>query len=57
MAGGEYFLNFSGPYCLQFGSEGVSKIFLEKIDSVNESMNDNGVCRTAPAKPGLSKKG
>ena len=29
------------------------KVFREKGDSLNQSMNDKGVCGTAPATPGL----
>ena len=34
---------------LWFGSEGVLNIFWEKGCSVNKSISDKGVCRTAPA--------
>ena len=44
----------SAPYLLRFGSEGVLKIFPQRITQlINLLMNDEGVCRTAPATPGL----
>ena len=53
--GDEYCVNISGPKLLGFGCEGVLKILKEMItDSwINWLINDQVVCRTAPATPGL----
>ena len=37
----------------EFGSEGVLKMFPQMITDWLTQMRDEGVCRTAPAKPGL----
>ena len=41
------------PVLFRFGIDSVLKIFGLKDDSVNESMSDEAVYRTAPATPGL----
>ena len=52
--GGEPSFKISYPYFLRFGSEGVLKIFPQRMtDSLTDSGNDKGVCRTAPPTPGL----
>ena len=47
-------LIFFAPKPFGFGIESVWKIFWLKDDSINESLNHGGNCRTAPATPGLS---
>ena len=38
--GGEHCLKISGPKLLRFGSEGVLKIFLQRMtESLNQQMN------------------
>ena len=52
--GGEHYLTISAPLLLQFGKDTVLKIGRKGItELMNESVNDKGVCRTAPATPGL----
>ena len=41
------------PELLQLGCGGVLKIFEQKDDKLNQLMNYKGVCKTAPATPGL----
>ena len=49
MVGGEHFLKISAPQLLQFGIDSVLKILNEMVTQwINESMNDEGVCRAAP---------
>ena len=44
----------SGPLLQWFGINDVLNIWRERIaESMNQSVNDGGVCKTAPAKPGL----
>ena len=39
---------------LRFGSEGVLKIYSQRIpESMNQLINDEVVCKIAPATPGL----
>ena len=53
--GSEHSLKILAPQPYRFESEGVLKIFWEKIgDSLTESINYEAVCRTAPATPGLN---
>ena len=52
VGGGGPSLKMSAPYLLQFGSEGVVKK-QRMNDLINQSINDEGVCRTALAAPGL----
>ena len=50
MGGGETSLKLSAPLPLQFGSEGILKIFSQKITLINNWwVNDWSVCKTAPA--------
>ena len=42
-------LKTAGSKLLRFGSEGVLKIFEEKHELINQSVNDDTVCRTALA--------
>ena len=52
--GGEHSLKMSAPQLLRFGIDSVLKILNERItQSVNQSVNDEGVYRTALATPGL----
>ena len=52
--GGEHPLKISAPQLLRFGIDSVLKILNERMtDSINESMSDGGVGRTAPATPVL----
>ena len=54
MVGGEHYLQISAPQLLWFGFDSALKIFPQTMShSVNESINDGGDCRTAPATPGL----
>ena len=54
MEGGEHSLKILGPLLMRFGSEDVFTIFSQIMtQSMNEWMNNRGVCRTAPALPGL----
>ena len=52
MGGVEPSLKFQLP-SLRFGSEGVLKIWRKRLTILNQLMSDGGVCRTAPATPGL----
>ena len=61
MGGGDHSLKSSAPQLLWFGTEGVMKIFSQRMtyrtnETINESINDEGVCRTATATPGLLNK-
>ena len=49
--GGEYSIKILALQLLRFGSEGVIKIFWERI--TYQSFNNKGVCRTATATLGL----
>ena len=53
MVGGEHSLKISAPQLLWFGIDSVLKIMNERI---TQSVNDEGVYRTAPATPGLLNK-
>ena len=54
MVGGEHSLKISGPKLLRFGIDSVLKILNERMTQLmNKSISDEGVCRTAPATPGL----
>ena len=54
MVGGEHSLKISGSQLLLFGIDSVLKILNERmIYLINESMNFEGVYRTARATPGL----
>ena len=54
MWGGDPSLKISAPYLSRFGTEGVLKIFSQRMsDLIKRSMSNGGVCRTAPATPGL----
>ena len=54
MEGGKHSLKISGPQLIRFGSEGILKIWRKRLTQlVDELMNHKGVCRTAPATPGL----
>ena len=54
MVGGEHSLKIAGPLLLWIGSEGVLKLFSQRMTQcLNELMSDKGVCRTAPATEGL----
>ena len=54
MVGEEHSLKTSAPQLLLFGIDSVLKILNKRITkSVNESVNDEGVYRTALAPPGL----
>ena len=53
--GGEHSLKISAPKRLPFGCNYVLNLE-EKDDWINEWTNDNGVCKTVPATPGLLKK-
>ena len=48
--GVEHYLNMSAPLLLRFGSDDVLKIRRKRM---NRLINYEGVCRTAPATPGL----
>ena len=51
---GEHTLKIPAPYLLQFRSEGLLKIFSQRIsDWINKEINHKGVCRTAPATPAM----
>ena len=57
MVGGEHYLIMSAPKLLRFGIDSVLKIVNENMtQSINQSINDKGVCRTAPATLGLLNK-
>ena len=58
--GGEPALKVSALQLLRFGSKDVWKLFSQRITEsftkiIKELFNDKGVCRTAPATPGLLK--
>ena len=54
VVGGEYSLKSSAPYLLWFVIYDILKIGRKRrTESLNELINDKGVCRTAPATPGL----
>ena len=53
MVGGEHSLKISAPQLLWFGIRSALKIFPQS--TLNESINYEGVYRTAPATPGLLK--
>ena len=56
MVGGKHSLKISAPQLLRFGIDRVLKNVNERITLLlNQSMNDAGVYRTAPATPGLLK--
>ena len=50
--GGEHRPKISASYIKRFGSYDILKDWEEKGRSLTESMNDNGVCRAAPATSG-----
>ena len=54
--GGEYPLKTSAPWLLWFGCNDALKGLRKRVThqiSMNQSMSDEGGCRTAPATPGL----
>ena len=52
--GGEHSLKMSAPYLLWFECNDVLKVWRKRItELINESINYEGVYRTAPATPGL----
>ena len=51
--GDEHCVLISGLYLLMFWSEGILKIFNQKISDYNQSLNHKGGSRTAPTRPGL----
>ena len=52
--GAVHSLNMLAPQLLQFGSGDVLKIWRKRLTHLmNELMSNEGVCRTAPATPGL----
>ena len=54
MMGGEHSFKISAPQLLWFGIDSTLNIFPQTMtESVNESINYGGDCRTAPATPGL----
>ena len=54
MVGGEHSLQISAPQLLWFGIDSALKIFPQTMSqSVNESINDGGDCKTAPTTLGL----
>ena len=54
MVGGEHSLKISAPQLLWFGIDSALKIFPQTIgELMNERINHEAVCRTAPATPGL----
>ena len=54
MVGGEHSVKISSPQLLWFGIDSTLNIFPQTMtESVNESVNDGGDWRTAPASPGL----
>ena len=58
MVGDEHSLKVLAPQLLRFGIDSVLKILNERMTQImtywiNESVNDEGVYRTAPATPGL----
>ena len=55
---GEHSLNISGPLLFRFGIDSVLNIQNERMNYlINEIINDEGLCRAAPATPGLLIKG
>ena len=58
MVGGEHSLKISAPQLLWFGIDSALKIYPQTMTQLmNELINDEAVCRTAPATPGLLKIG
>ena len=56
MVRGEHSLKISVPQLLWFSIDSALKIFPQNMtELMNELMNDEAVCRTAPATPGLLK--
>ena len=55
--GGDHFLKISASQLLRFWIENVLKILNKRMtDLMNKSVNDEGICKTAPATQGLIKK-
>ena len=54
MIGGEHSLKFSAPHLFRFGINSVLKILNKRMtDLINELMNYECICKTAPFSPGL----
>ena len=53
VGGGEPSLKMSAPKLLRFVNESVLKIFLQRVTEYSQLINYKGVCRIAPATPGL----
>ena len=55
MDGGDHSLKVLSPLLIRFWCEGGLKRLVQKDDLLNQLTSDQGVLRTAPAKPSLLK--